>query len=176
MKKILLFFSLLLLNSWQNFGQLVMISDLPKDLKEVSGTETTADSDLIWMLNDSGNKPKIYAVSPKGKIKEEIYVKAKNNDWEDLTSDDDGNIYIGDFGNNQNKRKNLVILKVDKKYLDKKNAEVERIEFTYPNQYKFPPKKKNLFFFYSSKILCSAWLTNSSNPACCSGFIMRFMS
>jgi sugar lactone lactonase YvrE len=92
---------------------------LPKDLKEVSGNETIRNSNLIWMLNDGGNESKIYAVSEQGKIKREVYIKNKNHDWEDLTSDEKGNIYIGDFGNNLSKRKNLTILKIEEKYLKK---------------------------------------------------------
>jgi len=146
-KKTFIFFSfLIIVCNYQNFGQLKVLGDLPKTLKEVSGTEVIGNSDVIWMLNDSGNQPKLFAVSKKGKIKKEVYVKAKNRDWEDLTSDDKGNLYIGDFGNNNNKRKNLTILKVDKKYLGKKNAEVDKIEFRYPNQHKYPPKKKDRFF------------------------------
>ena len=76
----------------------------------------------------------------------DIYVKAKNNDWEDLTSDENGNIYIGDFGNNLNRRKNLSIIIVEQNELDEKNAEVDEIEFEYPDQTKFPPKKKNMYF------------------------------
>ncbi len=146
MKKLLISFCFFFLFSCQNFGQLEMLADLPKVLDEVSGTETIQGSDFIWMLNDSGNQPKLFAVSEEGKILKEIYVKTKNHDWEDLTADQNGNVYIGDFGNNTNKRKNLRILKVDKKYLDKKNAEVEKIEFEYEDQNKFPPKKKKLFF------------------------------
>ncbi|WP_405564699.1 SdiA-regulated domain-containing protein [Polaribacter sp. Asnod6-C07] len=146
MKKLIISFCLLFFYSCQNFGQLEMIAGLPKVLDEVSGTETIKGSDLIWMLNDSGNQPKLFAVSEEGKILKEIYVKTKNHDWEDLTADKKGNLYIGDFGNNNSKRKNLRILKVDKKYLNKKNAEVEKIEFEYEDQNKFPPKKKNLFF------------------------------
>ncbi|MDG2436530.1 MAG: hypothetical protein P8L89_05465 [Polaribacter sp.] len=119
---------------------------MPKDLKEVSGNETIRNSNLIWMLNDGGNESKIYAVSEEGKIKREVYIKNKNHDWEDLTSDEKGNIYIGDFGNNLSKRKNLTILKIEEKYLKKKNAEAIRIEFKYENQHKFPPKKKGLYF------------------------------
>ncbi len=146
MKKAVSLFSLFLLFGCQNFGQLKFLTDLPKSLKEVSGTEIINNSDVIWMLNDGGNEPKLYAVSNKGKISKEIYVKAKNRDWEDLTSDAKGNLYIGDFGNNLNKRKNLTILKVDKRYLYQKNAEVEKIVFEYPDQNKFPPKKKHLLF------------------------------
>lgn len=146
MKKIAVLFSMFLLLCCQNFGQLNMIADLPKALNEVSGNEVIAGSKIIWSITDGGNQPKLYGISEKGKIKKVIYVKTKNRDWEDLTSDEEGNIYIGDFGNNNSRRKNLKILKIDKKYLNKKNAEVEVIKFEYENQYKFPPKKKDLFF------------------------------
>lgn len=130
-----------------NSGLLIIKANLPKTLNEVSGTEITVKSDLIWMLNDSGNKPKLYGVSKKGNIKKEIKIKAKNNDWEDLASDGDGNIYIGDFGNNHNKRKNLSILKVNAANLNKdKPVKIDRISFSYDNQNKFPPKSKAMHF------------------------------
>ena len=99
------------------------------------------------MLNDGGNSSKLYGVSPTGEIKTELKIKAKNNDWEDLTTDNEGNIYIGDFGNNLNKRKNLAILKVSKDSLNNKDKiEIERINFSFPDQTKFPPKKKHMRF------------------------------
>ncbi|WP_298781976.1 hypothetical protein [uncultured Polaribacter sp.] len=119
---------------------------MPKSLKEVSGAEVLGKSDLIWMLNDSENRPLLYAVSKNGNIERKIYINEKNHDWEDLTSDKEGNIYIGDFGNNLNKRKNLRILKIDKKYLKTKKAKAKKIKFSYENQIKFPPKKKAMFF------------------------------
>lgn len=146
MKKIAIFFNLLLLVSCQNFGQLKMMADLPKALKEVSGIETLAGSKLIWMINDSGNTPRLYGISKKGRIKKQVYIEKKNKDWEDLTSDEEGNIYIGDFGNNENGRKNLRILKVDKSDLSKKVAKVKKIEFEYENQNDYTPKKKKMFF------------------------------
>jgi len=146
MKNIILFFVLLCFSP-QDFGKLKVIADLSKSLKEVSGTEIIAGSKLIWMLNDGGNSPKIYGVSKKGNIKKIVKIKAKNNDWEELTSDKEGNLYIGDFGNNDNKRKNLAILKVaHKDFMNSKSVPVERIQFQYPNQKKFPPKKKHRFF------------------------------
>ena len=146
MRKILFLLTFLVFCNCQNFGQLKMIADLPKKLEEVSGNEYEKKSRLIWMPNDGGNKPKIYGFTKKGKLKKVIYVNAKNKDWEDITSDDEGNIYIGDFGNNDNERKKLKIYKVDKKYLDKEVAEVEEIEFEYEDQEKYPPKKKKRFF------------------------------
>nr|WP_298988829.1 hypothetical protein [uncultured Polaribacter sp.] len=145
-KKILFLLTIFIFFSCQNFGQLKFIEDLPKFLDEVSGTEYIQSSNLVWMLNDSRNQPKLYAFTKEGKFLREVYVKTKNNDWEDLTSDDLGNLYIGDFGNNDNDRKHLKIYKVAKEYLTKKNAEVEEIAFEYENQNKFPPKKKDRFF------------------------------
>ena len=96
--------------------------------------------------NDSGNKPILFGLDFKGKIIKEIKIKAKNHDWEDLASDEKGTIYIGDFGNNSNKRKNLSIIIVEQNELDEKKAEVDEIEFEYPNQFEFPPKNKNKYF------------------------------
>ncbi|GAA3617068.1 hypothetical protein Q4Q39_00540 [Flavivirga amylovorans] len=124
-----------------------VIADLPKTLHEVSGTEIVSNSDVIWMLNDSGNASKIYGLNRKGKIKKELKIDAKNHDWEDLTADKAGNLYIGDFGNNVNERKNLCVLKVNATDLkSSKKIDIERISFTYSNQKKFPPKKKKLYF------------------------------
>jgi len=146
-KKYYFFFPLLLLCSCTNYGQLEVVADLPGSLRENSGIQLVKNSNLIWALNDSGNKNRIYGITTKGKIKKVITINAKNNDWEDLTSDPKGNLYIGDFGNNHNKRKNLAILRVNAKDLkNKKNADVDRIEFYFPEQKKFPPKKKKSFF------------------------------
>ncbi len=124
-----------------------VIADLPKALHEVSGTDTAPNSDLIWILNDGGNASKIYGLNRKGTIKKELKIDAKNHDWEDLTADKIGNLYIGDFGNNANKRKNLTILKVHANTLKSSDKiKIERISFKYSNQKKFPPKKKKLYF------------------------------
>lgn len=153
-----LIISLLILSAGCHNKNIKFLAELPKALDEASGAETTVNSDYIWMLNDSGNSPKLYGVSAKGNIKEEIKIDAKNHDWEDLTSDEEGNLYIGDFGNNDSKRKNLAILKVKKSALnDKGKVDIDRISFSYPNQEKFPPKNKNLYFD------CEAFFYHNNN-------------
>lgn len=153
-----LIISLLILSAGCHNKNIKFLAELPKSLDEASGAETTVNSDYIWMLNDSGNSPKLYGVSAKGNIKEEIKIDAKNHDWEDLTSDEEGNLYIGDFGNNDSKRKNLAILKVKKSALnDKGKVDIDRISFSYPNQEKFPPKNKNLYFD------CEAFFYHNNN-------------
>lgn len=146
-KKYYLLFLLLLFTSCTDYGQLHLITELPHVLKEVSGVQTIKNSEFIWMQNDSGNKNIIYGVNTEGQLRRSIIINAKNHDWEDLTTDNEGNLYIGDFGNNHNDRKNLAIIKVSHNDLkDKKNVDVDRIKFYFPNQKKFPPKKKHFYF------------------------------
>ena len=133
MKKSILYFFFLILVSCNHYGQLTLVSNLSKSLKEVSGNEIVINSNLIWMINDSGNKSEVYGVNQQGKIEKVVKVKAKNHDWEDLTSDELGNLYIGDFGNNNHKRKNLRILKIiNSDLLNAKKVEIEKISFKYP--------------------------------------------
>jgi len=144
-KKILSLFGVLLLGC--NTGNLDVITDLPRSLHEASGIEKLNNSDLIWMINDGGNKPILYGLDTLGLIKKQVKVKSKNHDWEDLTKDKYGNLYIGDFGNNANKRKNLVILKVMNDSLKSSNAiGVEQISFYYPEQQQFPPIANKMHF------------------------------
>lgn len=147
MKKGCYFFVFLLYIGCTNYGQLTVIADLPKSLKEVSGMQQATGADFLWMLNDSGNSAKLYQVSTQGKILKEVDVKAKNYDWEDLTSDDEGNLYIADIGNNENDRENLVILKIKHQNLSgKKKVSVQKIQFSYPEQQEFPAKKTQRVF------------------------------
>ena len=139
-----------MLVSCTNFGQLKLVNDLSKSLKEVSGNEIIASSNLIWMVNDSGNKAEVFGVNQRGEIEKVVKVKAKNHDWEDITSDEKGNLFIGDFGNNDQKRKKLTILKIaNQDLLNQDKVEVDKISFEYP---KLSGKKKNSFdaegFFY----------------------------
>jgi hypothetical protein len=109
-------------------------TSLPDALKEVSGMVRTPSGDL-WMLNDSKNPPEIFRFDPlTQKLLETRRLPIPNRDWEDLTSDSQGNLYIGDFGNNRNARRNLCIFiyNLDSQTLDS-------IQFSYPDQKTFAP-------------------------------------
>ncbi|MFD2568525.1 SdiA-regulated domain-containing protein [Pseudotenacibaculum haliotis] len=139
----LLLFTLLFFTSCENFGQLEVKTKLPGLMEEVSGIQYDANEDAFWMLNDSGNKPSVFLITEQGKVLRELKIDAANNDWEDITMDEEGNLYVGDFGNNANDRKDLRILKIKKEDLkSKKKIQVEKIYFSFPEQKKFPPKKK----------------------------------
>lgn len=121
--------------------------DLPKSLKEISGWVFVNDSTLI-AHNDSGNDAKLFVLKPTGKIVHECILKdVKNIDFEAITYDGKAYVYLGDIGNNDNTRKNLVIykLKLDNLLVA---AEVtpKKIFFSYPEQKQFPPKPSEKYY------------------------------
>lgn len=132
----------------QSSTGLKTLYSLPKKLKEVSGITYFPQTNLIYTLEDSGNKNAIFAINSKGKLEKTITISnATNVDWEDITKDKNDNIYIGDFGNNDNERRDLCIYKINKNQLNKDVASAEyKISFSYPEQTEFPPKKKELFY------------------------------
>ncbi|WP_298320439.1 hypothetical protein [uncultured Aquimarina sp.] len=124
---------------------LIIINGLSKNIKEISGiTKFTSDT-LLYAINDSGNDNTLFCLNQKGKIVKKLKIpNSKNVDWEDLAYDHQNNLYIGDFGNNYNNRKDLSIYKVSSIFSD--NIEVSKIEFSLEDQKKFPPGKKNKNF------------------------------
>lgn len=145
---LLLLASIVLLSCQQSSELLTTIYSLPKKLKEVSGITYSTDDSLLWTLEDSGNANVLYALNAEGMIAKEVTVKDTDNiDWEDITKDKAGNLYIGDFGNNENERQDLCIYKMDKKSLSNEYAiPAYKISFSYPEQTAFPPKKKELLY------------------------------
>jgi hypothetical protein len=140
--------------------QIRKISELPEKINESSAiivTETSSSPAGFITLNDHGGKPELYHVFKEGKKLNYRSWKIKgatNFDWEELARDDKGNIYIGDFGNNYNTRRNLRIYIVN----SSDSMRTDSISFAYEDQHLFPPAKddKNFdcesFFWYDHKL------------------------
>ncbi|MFN0035846.1 MAG: hypothetical protein ACKVUS_12345 [Saprospiraceae bacterium] len=110
---------------------------LPAELKEVSGMTRLPNGDL-WLLNDSKNPADLFRFDPvAGKLLEVRHLPVKNFDWEDLAHDPEGNLYIGDFGNNANRRRNLRIFRYNPS-----TGALDSIQFRYPDQTAFPPARE----------------------------------
>lgn len=114
-------------------GKLKVLGDISSSLNETSAIEKTNNSDVLWVIQDAGNNNHLYGLNLKGQIIKDITItNAKNTDWEDLTSDGEGNIYIGDFGNNSKKRSKFTIYKVLQPDTSSNSVEAETINFTLP--------------------------------------------
>lgn len=123
------------------------VTVLPQEIKEASACEISSKSDLIWTIEDQNNDNILFGFNRKGDLIKQIAItNAKNNDWEDLTSDDEGNLYIGDFGNNENDRQNLAIYKINAGDLTKDEVEkFATLQFYFPSKRIFHPRKKTKF-------------------------------
>ncbi|TXE19340.1 hypothetical protein ES692_03395 [Psychroserpens burtonensis] len=143
----LLLFTILISTSCHT-GKLTVVADSPSSLKEISAIEKTVNSDLLWVIEDAGNKNNLYGLNAKGDIIKDISIdNIQNIDWEDLTSDDSGNIYIGDFGNNNKERKNFAIYKVTNPEKASAVSTAEVISFKLPKKMKSQDFES--FFLYN---------------------------
>src|SRR5829696_4136923 len=68
---------------------------------------------VYWTHCDSGNDASIYAITREGKFLAVYQLNEKNNDWEDIATDDDGHLFIGDIGNNGGRRNQIHVYRVD---------------------------------------------------------------
>lgn len=110
---------------------------LPAELKEVSGMVRLPSGD-VWLLNDSHNPPILFRYDPLAhKLLETRRLPVPNRDWEDLTCDDKGNLYVGDIGNNYNRRKDLRVYRYNPG-----TGALDSILFRYPDQTAFAPADK----------------------------------
>lgn len=114
---------------------------LSDTLRETSGL--IAFDNLLWTHNDDHDTT-IYGMDSNGKIQKKIKLdKVTNTDWEEI-SQDSSYIYIGDFGNNYHgNRKDLHILRIEKKSFLLNQAVIDTISFSYSNQLDFSLQKSN---------------------------------
>jgi len=126
----------------QNVAQTnpTLLTTLPSVLIESSGVEVNGPKD-IWTHNDSGDKACIYNIDTLGNLLRTLHMSFDTAiDCEDITQDQYGNYYIGDFGNNNNDRTNLMIYKIPNPDSIVGDTVVPQIiYFHYPDQTMFPP-------------------------------------
>jgi len=130
----------------QNFdsAEIVEIVVLPKTINETSGLEIL--NNVFVTHNDSGGEPSLYFFNLSGEIINSIKLEKEssweiyNNDWEDISADENY-IYIADTGNNFGTRDNLNIIKV-------KIADFSingKIDIFYSDQESFFPSSKHKY-------------------------------
>ena len=160
MKKLILILTYIGLYTINAQAQLdvVKIKSLPKTIIETSGLIYYQNKYLITH-NDGGNKSELFILDTLGNLIKTIDIlDTKNKDWEDLAKDDNGNIFIGDFGDNFNTRKKSQIYIIKKGFIFNDKVASEKITFWFEDQKSFPPKKDDLnydceAFFYKDGYL-----------------------
>ena len=146
--RFILFLCISVFGLYQAAAQTVRtISTLTDDLQENSGMVHYGGG-VLYFVNDGGNAPKLHRYDTASNSYNVCDIlNASNVDWEDLTKDDVGDLYIGDFGNNANKRKDLNIYKsVNPENVFTNQLMVDTISFTFSNQVAFPPAANDLNF------------------------------
>ncbi len=101
---------------------------LPFDLREVSGLAAVTP-DSLWWHNDGGNDATIFLTDRSGELLYEKNIGVRNRDWEDLSCDPEGRLYLGDFGDNRRVRDDLIIYRYDPQ-----TEQVDSFPFQFPNQ------------------------------------------
>ena len=101
---------------------------------------------VFWTLSDSGAKPVLVPVradgskvfTAKGYAQGVALAGATNVDWEALTGDDEGNLIVGDVGNNVSRRKELAFYLCPEPAPEAESVPARKVTFAGPDQTAFP--------------------------------------
>lgn len=120
-----------------------------KDISESSGIAASkCTADVLWTHNDSGNEPLIYALGTSGKSLGSWRIPGvENTDWEDIAEYKDSKgkcfIYIGEIGDNKQKRSVHEIYRISEPTIESENSTDKKtplatssagiIRFSYPD-------------------------------------------
>lgn len=127
-----------------------------KRIPECSSLEKSLKrTNTFWAISDSGNKPVAFAVRDTGDVVMPLSQRdrykgisitgTRNLDWECLALDEEGNLIIGDVGNNLSNRRNLCFYMVPEPspQTDIVTPQRKKVSFYYPSQDEFPSPTKN---------------------------------
>ena len=141
------------------------IGVLPEAIGESSGLAYLPKENKLLTHNDSGNPADLFEILENGALVSKKRMGFPNKDWEDIATSPDGTVFIGDFGNNSQQRKDLTIYKVIQNKMEKitfdygdqrdssiKNFDCEAFFYFQDNLYLFSKsweKKKKICKVYS---------------------------
>jgi hypothetical protein len=115
-------------------------------LDELSGIVASRQHPgVLWAHNDSKNAPELFALRADGRVLARFAVAADNVDWEDIAVDDEGGLWLCDCGNNDNRRRDLRLLRLSEPDPAAPRGAPLRADvfpFAYAEQRAFPPPKR----------------------------------
>jgi hypothetical protein len=121
---------------------------LDRSVNEPSGIVVSAQyDDTLWTHPDSGNGNWLFAVDHAGQALARLRVEnIENVDWEDITRDDRGNLWIADSGNNESDRRDLAIHRIPepdpRTDIDRVRADMT-VRFHYADQSEYGRPRSN---------------------------------
>jgi len=115
--------------------------ELSEQIRETSGLIFW--DEVLWTINDNTDT-RLYLLDTATAeiIGDYLLPGVVNQDWEEI-SQDEGYIYVGDFGNNMGNRKDLHILRIEKLSLKSDDPSIDTIWFTFNDQQDFTPEGAN---------------------------------
>lgn len=121
---------------------------LDNDLQHNSGIVSLNQAQSFWTQVDNNSPNLIYEFDRDCNILRSVFIKNPiKKDWEEICSDKDNNIYIGDFGNNNNSRKDLRILVIPhEELITSDSVDASVINFSYARQIAFPPPPEEMHY------------------------------
>ncbi|MBC8154931.1 MAG: hypothetical protein H7Z72_18695 [Bacteroidetes bacterium] len=115
---------------------------LPAQIGESSGLAFDPATRTVWTHNDGGSPAELFQLDTNGRHQRTLALAIPNVDWEDIAPGPAGTLYIGDFGNNANARRELTIYGLR----PETPGQITAIRFRYADQRQFPPSRDSLNF------------------------------
>lgn len=115
------------------------------DIQECSGIVKSRQSpNLYWVHNDSSRGSRVFGIRRDGSLVASFPTHLPNTDWEDIATDNAGNLYLGDFGNFHNTRRDLAIHVLKEPVSTEASSDIfgTSHRFAYPDQIEFPPARR----------------------------------
>ncbi len=131
---------------------------------------------VLWVHNDSGNAPDVYAINPEGKLLATCHVKgARCRDWEDIAigpgpDPQHSFLYIGDIGDNGARYPFITVYRLPEPKVDPNSTFIEMatgpaeaIELVYPDGPKdaetllVDPLTRDLYIIAKRELLCRVY-------------------
>lgn len=113
------------------------------DITEISGLAASRTQEIIWAHNDSGDTPRVFALSPAGEALATYEVRgAEAIDWEDMSLGPGPEpgvqyLYLGDIGDNASIRPEIVVYRAREPLYDPASSlqavDAEALRLSYPD-------------------------------------------
>lgn len=117
------------------YAQTPQITRILPPINEASGIADSRSGGTLWVIEDSGNPPHLLSLQKDGSMAKQLpLVGAENVDWEELAMLD-GDLFIGDFGDNARQRPSCTIYQFTEPASDSDSiTSFKTIRFRYPDR------------------------------------------